>query len=149
LPLGRRPLPRGVLSFYDPGLLLPAEILLDTSFVFHALDRRQSYHQAATDFLARLSEARAILIMSELLQVELAEVAYRVALQERFKGKWQGHRRHGLKSYDAVHAAIAITAEVKAIAACDVDFGSVPTKTFAIHTDPSRVRSCRQRRGGR
>ncbi len=53
---------------------------------------------------------------------------------------------YGLASYDAVHAASAITAGADAIVTTDTDFARLPASVLAIYTDRSRLASCRAKR---
>jgi predicted nucleic acid-binding protein len=53
---------------------------------------------------------------------------------------------HGLASNDAVHAASAIAAGADAIATTDTGFALLPAPLLAIHTDRSRLASCRNKR---
>jgi len=53
---------------------------------------------------------------------------------------------HGLASYDAVHAASAIATGAEGIAALDTGFALLPAEMLAIHTDRSRLASCRRKR---
>ncbi len=53
---------------------------------------------------------------------------------------------HGLASYDAVHAASAIAAGAEAIVTLDTGFALLPASLLTIHTDRSRLASCRQKR---
>src|SRR5579862_2876518 len=53
---------------------------------------------------------------------------------------------YGLASYDAVHAASAIVAGAEAIATLDTGFALLPADLLAIHTDRSRLASCRNKR---
>jgi predicted nucleic acid-binding protein len=52
----------------------------------------------------------------------------------------------GLASYDAVHAASAIAAGAQAIATTDTGFALLPASLLVIHTDRSRLASCRDKR---
>jgi predicted nucleic acid-binding protein len=53
---------------------------------------------------------------------------------------------YGLASYDAVHAASAIAASAETIVTTDTGFALLPGSLLAIHTDRSRLTSCRDKR---
>lgn len=56
--------------------------------------------------------------------------------------------RYGLSSYDAVHAASARYAGVQDLVTLDSGFAALPTSVVRLFVDSSRVRRCRQIRGG-
>src|SRR5262249_7929954 len=87
---------RGVHSIEDPILLAPADVLVDTSFVVEALIETQPLHEPCRDFLQRLLEVDAVLHFNRLLEMELVEAAFRLALKERFgRKKWEEARLDG------------------------------------------------------
>jgi predicted nucleic acid-binding protein len=92
---GRPTATRGVFAIEDSALILPARICLDTSLVVRALIEAQPLHAACSGFLDRLVEAEATLVTSELLEVELAEATFGIALKERWGGQWRRHRQDG------------------------------------------------------
>jgi predicted nucleic acid-binding protein len=95
-PRGRPPHPRGVYSYEDLLLPCPADALVDTSFVVEAVIPSQPGHAAATRYLKRLAEAETILFFNRLLDLELAEAAFKIALKERFGPRdWQRRRSDG------------------------------------------------------
>ena len=53
---------------------------------------------------------------------------------------------YGLASYDAVHAASAITAGAEAIVTLDTGFALLHPSLLTVYTDRSRVASCRSKR---
>jgi len=80
---GGRPLETGTLqvqklSFESRELVPPAEVVLDTSFVVHALVSGEPHHAAARSFLAHLAEARCIIVFNRGLELELRETAFRL-----------------------------------------------------------------------
>lgn len=92
---GRPTKDRGVWDFAEQ-LLLPRSLLVDTSFVAEALLSRQPHHQQAASFLARLAEHGTVLHFNRLLEVELLEVAFRAAIDERHgKHRWRKLRHDG------------------------------------------------------
>ena len=68
--------------------------------------------------------------------VDLAEVQERVP----------SLMRHGLTSYDAVHAATAEYADVRPFVTLDYHFAAVPENDLQLWVPASRVRPCRERR---
>ena len=54
--------------------------------------------------------------------------------------------RYGLGSYDAIHAATAISTGVRRLVAIDAGFGNVPETQLSLYVDRTRVASCRARR---
>ena len=72
----------------------------------------------------------------ERVVVDLAEVQERVP----------SLMRHGLTSYDAVHAATAEHADVRPFVTLDYHFAAVPESELQLWVPTSRVRPCRERR---
>lgn len=95
MPRGRPPATRRVFSIDAPPLLLPSTTALDTSFVVEALIETQPLHAPCAAFAARLVEAGTTVVASELLEVELAEAAFAIALKERWGRQWRRHRADG------------------------------------------------------
>jgi predicted nucleic acid-binding protein len=92
---GRPTATRGVFAIEDSALVLPSRVSLDTSLVVHALIETESLHPACSGFIDRLVESEVTLVTSELLEVELAEATFGIALKERWGGDWRRHRRDG------------------------------------------------------
>lgn len=82
-PLGRPALARGVFPLDDLRLDVPREVVLDTSFVVEALIESQPAHLVCAQFLLELVFADATLYFNRLLELELAETAFKIALRER------------------------------------------------------------------
>jgi predicted nucleic acid-binding protein len=76
-----------VHSFEDATIPCPASIVLDTSFVVEALIPTRRLHDAARQYLGRLYSAGTTIYFNRLLELELAEAAFRLALRERFGRK--------------------------------------------------------------
>jgi predicted nucleic acid-binding protein len=95
MPRGRRPASRSVYSFEDTALILPAEVVLDTSFIVDALLPKEELHRECREFLVRLAEGGTVVFFSRLLELELFETTYRLALKERFKRDWRQRRLDG------------------------------------------------------
>ncbi len=70
--------------------------MLDTSFVVEALIPSQPAHAASEVFLNRLAQQPSTICFNNLLEMELAEVAFRIALTDRFGvNGWRMARRDG------------------------------------------------------
>lgn len=69
-------------------------MLLDTSVVVEALLPQQPEHHACATVMRRLAEARTNVMFSRLLEVELWEVAFNIALRERHPRKDLRHIRY-------------------------------------------------------
>ena len=95
MPRGRRPATRGVYAIEDPALILPEVLALDTSFVVEALIETQPLHAVCAGFVERIVEAAPTVATSELLEVELAEAAFAIALKERWGRRWRQRRVDG------------------------------------------------------
>lgn len=94
-PRGRPIATRGVFPLEDPALVLPAAVGLDTSFVVEALIESQPLHVVCAAFLERLVEVDTTFVTSDLLEIELSEAAFAIALKERWGRDWRRHRSDG------------------------------------------------------
>ncbi len=83
-----------MLAFDDPAWSPPKAVLLDTSVVVEALLPSQPEHAACADVMRRLADARSRVIFSRLLEIELWEVAFNIALRERHPRKDLRHVRY-------------------------------------------------------
>lgn len=93
---GRPPHVRGVLSYEDLLQPTPHDVVVDTSFVIRALNRSEQGHVGAQTFLARLVDAEAVVYFNRLLELELVEVAFKLAVVERHgKKAWPAKRNDG------------------------------------------------------
>jgi predicted nucleic acid-binding protein len=92
---GRSTTARGVHSFEDPGLFVPTELVLDTSFVVEALMPAQKHHASAALFLSRLADNGSTVFFNRLLELELAEAAFQIGLRERHGKNWKRARHDG------------------------------------------------------
>jgi predicted nucleic acid-binding protein len=191
-PRGRPPSTRAVFSFDDAATPLPDEVLVDTSYVVEALIVSQPLHAATVNFLVRLATEDVRIRFSSMLELELAETAFQLALKENHPKDWKRFRHdgrarrrasrlmmgvedawasvltyfehvrvevddiigdvpqlmstYGLASYDAVHAATALSPDPVGIVTTDVGFSALPAMSTAIFTDSSRVARCRELR---
>lgn len=188
--MGRRPSPRGVHPV-ETALVAPGELVLDTSFVYSALGTLEPDHEACSEFLQRAAVSGTVIWFNELLEVELHEVAWKVALKERWGSKWETHRADGrarrragrlsngimagwrdlrdafpfvrvdlsevrgdypapmqswgVGSYDSVHVATAVYADVPSIATRDAGFANVPQRLAQLYAPKSCVRKMREK----
>lgn len=62
---------------------LPDVVALDSSFVAEAVLTGQPLHAICRDFLVRCASAATVLVFSPLLEIELAETAFKVAIREQ------------------------------------------------------------------
>jgi predicted nucleic acid-binding protein len=76
-------------------LVLPDAILVDTSFVVEVLSPKQPAHADAVAFAQALAAADTTLVYNRLLELELDEVLYQVALKERHPRDWRRFRHDG------------------------------------------------------
>lgn len=84
-----------MFSIDDPELVLPGRVALDTSFVVELLIETQPLHLTCERFMRQLIEYRAAVVTSELLDVELAEATFAIALKQRWGARWRSHRSDG------------------------------------------------------
>jgi len=94
-PRGRPPSTREVFSFEDAATPLPGEVLVDTSYVVEALVVSQPLHAAAVTFLVRLATEDVRVRFSSMLELELAETAFQLALKENHPKDWKRFRHDG------------------------------------------------------
>lgn len=86
---------RGVFSFESPDIPLPDEVLLDTSYVVETLIASQPLHAGAVDFLIRLADEDVRIRFSSMLELELLETAFQLALKENHPRDWKRFRHDG------------------------------------------------------
>ncbi|MGH2904133.1 MAG: type II toxin-antitoxin system VapC family toxin [Solirubrobacteraceae bacterium] len=92
--LGRRPLPRGVFAFDAAGWEPPKGVVLDTNVVAEALLPNQPEHAVCRAVLRRLAAERTAVVFSRLLEIELWEAVFNLALRERHPRKNIRHVRY-------------------------------------------------------
>lgn len=86
--MGRPPQTRGVYAFNAGKPFRPAAgVVLDTSFVIEALIPEQPLHGPCRDYLSHLVASEMTLFFNRLLELELQEAAYKIALREKFGSK--------------------------------------------------------------
>jgi predicted nucleic acid-binding protein len=88
-------LPRAVVSFEEADWTPPEALLLDTSIVVEALLPSQPAHTACVTFFERVAASDCTLVFSRLLEMELCEVLFNVALKERYGKRWASARYDG------------------------------------------------------
>lgn len=87
---GSRPHTRGVHSLRDSDP--PPEITLDTSFVVACLSQAEPCHTEALGFLNRIVTSQSLVVYNRLLEIELVEVSFKLAIKEQF-GKFNPAKR--------------------------------------------------------
>lgn len=92
---GRPPVDRGVLSFQAPDWSPPEALLLDTSVAVEALLPSEPGHAACVQFLRDLAASPCLVVFNRLLEVELYETLFNVALKERHGNRWASARYDG------------------------------------------------------
>jgi predicted nucleic acid-binding protein len=71
-------------------------VTLDTSFVVSLLNDGEPHHEESKGFADKLVDAQALVVYSRLLEVELVEVAFKLAVKERHGNKaWPAKRNDG------------------------------------------------------
>jgi predicted nucleic acid-binding protein len=108
----------------------PAQLVLDTSFVVEALIATQPRHPECRAFLAYVMRAGSRVHFNRLLELELWEATYRVALKELRRGRGARTVRHEPR---ALRRARAVREEVEtawrdvvtALDSVSVDLGDV------------------------
>jgi predicted nucleic acid-binding protein len=91
---GRPPLPRGVLAFDAPEWKPPETVVLDTNVVAEALLPKEPEHSSCLAVLERLAASGTAVVFSRLLEIELWEVVFNLALRERHPRKNIRHVRY-------------------------------------------------------
>jgi predicted nucleic acid-binding protein len=91
---GRRPLPRGVFAFDAPEWEPPKTVLLDTNVVAEALLPNEPEHTACRAVLRRFATEGTTVVFSRLLEIELWEAVFNLALRERHPRKNIRHVRY-------------------------------------------------------
>lgn len=85
---------------------LPDAVVLDTSFVVRALVDSECGHDEAQAFMERLTRSRSFMLHSALLEIELAEAAFKIAIKERHGNRdWPAKRSDGRVRRRAARAA--------------------------------------------
>lgn len=96
MPPGRPALPRNVHSYEDAALVLPSEVVLDTSFVVNVLVKTEPLHAVSEAFMLDLVANESTIYYNRLLELELAEIAFKVAVREQHGNKaWPRMRADG------------------------------------------------------
>jgi predicted nucleic acid-binding protein len=93
---GRPRLPRGVIDLSSGAWVPPDAIVLDTSAVVELLLPSQRAHQHWRAFFRACVEHRTSLVFNRLVETELYDAIFNIALRER----WGKGAAHGPKRYD-------------------------------------------------
>lgn len=144
----------------------------------------QTHHKACAVAFEHVVELSSRVSYSSLLELELIEAGYQVALRDQYGKRWKQARRDGrarrrasriaeeafaawsdladlgfervdasevaglvpdfmhryaLGSYDAVHAATALTIKADGLLALDTAFAGIPASKLIIHTVSSKA----------
>jgi predicted nucleic acid-binding protein len=91
---GRRPLPRGVFAFDAPEWEPPKTVVLDTNVVAEALLPNEPEHAACRAVLRRFATEGTAVLFNRLLEIELWEAVFNLALRERHPRKNIRHVRY-------------------------------------------------------
>lgn len=83
-----------MLAFDDPSWSPPEAVLLDTNVAAEALLPNEPEHGACAALMRRLADAGTTVVFNRLLEVELWEVAFNLALRERHPRKDLRHVRY-------------------------------------------------------
>jgi|SRR5581483_3856514 len=131
MPRSRRSQSRGVFSIDDPGLVLPGRLALDTSFVVELVIETQPLHGTCERFMRQLIENRAAVVTSELLEVELAEATFAIALKQRWGGRWRSHRTDGRVRRPARRLLVEVAARFDSLVS-SLDWIRVPVGPITV-----------------
>jgi len=93
---GRPRLPRGITSLDTDGWRAPDAVVLDTSAIVEFLLPSQRAHHHWRSFFEVCTEHGTLLVFNRLVETELFDALFNIALQER----WGKHAAHGPKRYD-------------------------------------------------
>ena len=92
---GRAPSTRGIVPFDVLAYSPPDHAVLDTSYVVEALLSGQAHHKACATALEHVVELSSRVSYSSLLELELVEAGYQVALRDQYGRRWKQARRDG------------------------------------------------------
>jgi hypothetical protein len=86
---GRPPSLRGIVPIDVLAYSPPDHAVLDTSYVVEALVSGQTDHQACAEALEHVVELSSRVSYSSLLELELVEAGYQVALRDQYGRRWK------------------------------------------------------------
>jgi predicted nucleic acid-binding protein len=92
---GRPPSARGIVPFDVLAYSPPNHAVLDTSYVVEALLSGQTHHRPCAEALEHVVELSDRVSYSSLLELELVEACYQVALRDQYGKRWKQARRDG------------------------------------------------------
>jgi predicted nucleic acid-binding protein len=93
---GRPRLTRNVFDFEDTSTSAPSDAVLDTSFIVNALIPSEPLHAASNAFMLALVQASTTIYYNRLVELELAETAFKIAVKEQHGPKaWPSKRTDG------------------------------------------------------
>ena len=74
---------------------MPSHTVVDTSFIVEFLSPRQPHHVACRTFMELMAANGTTIYFNRLLEIELAETLYQIALKERHRTDWKRYRHDG------------------------------------------------------
>ena len=92
---GRPSSTRGIVPFDVLAYSPPDHAVLDTSYVVEALLSGQTHHETCAAALEHVVELSSRVSYSSLLELELVEAGYQVALRDQYGKRWKRARRDG------------------------------------------------------
>lgn len=85
-----------MFSFEDVSLPVPNEVVLDTSFVINVLIAAEPLHFVSQAYMTRLAAEKTTVYYNRLLELEVAEVAFKLAFVEKHgRRDWKRKRGDG------------------------------------------------------
>jgi predicted nucleic acid-binding protein len=92
---GRPVSKREVFAFGESRVWPPQEALVDSDFIGRAFFTNENNHAECLEALVDMVISDTAIVYSSQLEVELAEVAYKIALRERYGAAWGERRADG------------------------------------------------------
>ena len=90
---GRPPAPRGVFAFDRDSWEPPEAVVLDTNVVADALLPNEPEHAVCLALMERLAVNETVVVFNRMLEIELGEVLFNLALKQRHKANRLRHVR--------------------------------------------------------
>ena len=81
---------------FEGFVIHPQEVTLDTSFIVNALIPSEPLHASSSAFMNALVDAETVLVYNRLVELELAETAFKIAVREQHGNRaWPRMRNDG------------------------------------------------------
>jgi len=90
---GRPPAPRGVFAFDRDNWVPPEAVVLDTNVVADALLPNEPEHASCLALMEQLAVIETVVVFNRMLEIELGEVLFNLALREKHKAHRLRHVR--------------------------------------------------------